>query len=920
MGLLLCGNHRFTTTKMRYFLRFLPLKTDFILSILCAALLAAVSPALGADYYVSPDGNDRNTGTQESPWRTAGHAGKQARAGDTVIFLPGDYTDTLEPMHSGTPQAPITFKAAKRREARLIGSDGGKWPEGRGGRMRLDGVEHIRIEGFHVEDTSVDESSGGWLWGKKVQGIEVVDCNFVGGHRWVLFGLHEAQAIRILNNDFARMRDGGDMVHINHSEDVLVEGNSFSFAMHSLFCIRYGSRAVVRGNVFHSGTSRNFENGDNTMTLVENNILTNGYSGGRSAGPANQTVGNRTIIRGNQVFKNYGLVWTIASASTRDTLHNRVYHNVFYGNYGYAWAVSSLRSNFRDLIFKNNVFALNDPYGSNTELVFNGGGTESVQVLNNAFHAGSPGYDALFRHGRNALSLKQAQADDASFKDTEHALTHTLKGGRGTRIPIKEAFHFVESDRTPAKERSLVFIGNARQIARVRSVDVKAGILEVDREVSWKKGAGVGFYAPAAHRGVFADNVEGDPRFANPERFDFSLAEDSFLLEAAAPLTVTRNSGQGDKLPVEDAYSFFDGFGVSGVQGDIIAVGNAQNRARVLHADGEKQILHLDRQLRWQAGDPVSLPWSGSAADIGAFEHGESGRVTVQVIAEAASVRPGEAVRLQAVVRGQAPAPLKYEWQLGDGTLAQGAEITHTYAKVAEYGYGIRVRVTDAQGDVALGVGYIQVEEGERNTGTLLHSTFNADDGQWWKHWRFYRGRTGSTYAYFRNIVNKDTGEGYIRIYPRKPAPTPLPAFIHPRNWDIDQYPHVYLRYRIKQGTPVAVFIRPYPSARHVLAGLDSDQDARRYYLAGTAGAAGDENSERRGRGPLPEGSIGARLIDDGQWHEITFDVRDIRKKYPDVQVLQAMHIGDLEVDGGAKVKPQDEFFLDEVYIGREKP
>ncbi|MGM0493307.1 MAG: hypothetical protein ACQER1_10185, partial [Armatimonadota bacterium] len=149
----------------------------------------------------------------------------------------------------------------------------------------------------------------------------------------------------------------------------------------------------------------------------------------------------------------------------------------------------------------------------------------------------------------------------------------------------------------------------------------------------------------------------------------------------------------------------------------------------------------------------------------------------------------------------------------------------------------------------------------------------------------------------------------------------PLPAFVHPRGWDIDKYPTVRIRYMIRSGTPVAVFVLPFPSAWHSLWDMDAAQDSRRFYLAGTPNAAEREPApdgaeEPRGRGVLPDGPFPQELIADGEWHEISFDVREIRSRHREVQVLQALHIGDLEVDGGARVGPSDQFALDEVYIG----
>lgn len=42
-------------------------------------------------YWVSPDGNDSNPGTEEKPWLTPQKAATMAKAGDVVYFKPGIY-------------------------------------------------------------------------------------------------------------------------------------------------------------------------------------------------------------------------------------------------------------------------------------------------------------------------------------------------------------------------------------------------------------------------------------------------------------------------------------------------------------------------------------------------------------------------------------------------------------------------------------------------------------------------------------------------------------------------------------------------------------------------------------------------------------------------------------------------------------
>ncbi len=888
---------------------------------LCGACFRAEA---GPVFYVSPAGDDANPGTREAPWRTPEHAGATAMAGDTVIFLPGEYSGRLVPMYSGTPEAPIVFRAEQRRTARLIGHAPGEFVVGvsgtqslaGGARVEILGRSHIEVRGLEVHDTGGSASEGGWLRAVDSADITVADCGFSGGYVYMCFWVEGCRDVRILDNDMARNAHASDIWRVTNSRRVLIEGNSFSRAGHGPGVIRYSEQAIVRGNVFHSGWSRNFSIGPDSCSeiVVEGNIFANQYDGGSSAGPVNQILGERLIFRHNTTFDACGLAWIYQGLSTVPHLHNRTYHNVYHGGDAVALMASTAYKNFQDLVLLNNIFDRNGRFGSGTQVWFTGGQAGSVRLIRNALFSGSEDAGALMLFGRTPVGLAEAQGARRQG-DPAVPVAHARSDGHGRRLPVDEtaALQRLLAQRS---ERLMVSLGDPENLVGIAQIDADARVLLLDRDAEWAAGAPVSLL-PLPEREVFSRNIETDPHFADPQRLDFSLAEDSQLRDAAAPLTTTRMAGEGRLLPVADAYPFCDGYGIAGEEGDLIAIGAPDNLAHVLDVDVERRVLRLDRVLRWAERDPVSLPWAGTGPDIGLVEHGECARPSVQVVADRVRVRTGEDVTLRAVVRGMTP-PFECEWQLGDGAVAEGESVTHRYSEPLDY--GVRVRVTDSTGQRAIGVGYVDARTPPAED-VLIHNTFDADDPDWFVHWQFYRGRRDTGNSAYRRILDEATGEGYVRIYQRADN-SPLPAFTNPRGWDIDRYPTVRFRYRIRPGTPVAVFVRPFPSAYYTLWDMDSAQDGRRYYFAGTPDAldrtpAPEGTEEYRGRGPLPEEPFPQTLIADNEWHEISFDVRDIRSKYPDVQMLQALNIGDLEVDGGAQVEERDEFAVDEMYIGK---
>ncbi len=408
----------------------------------------------------------------------------------------------------------------------------------------------------------------------------------------------------------------------------------------------------------------------------------------------------------------------------------------------------------------------------------------------------------------------------------------------------------------------------------------------------------------AEHGARYVGNIDADPGYVDPDQYNHALHEDSPLRDAGSFLTTALGAGEGTLLPVEDAAYFYDGFGIEGEQGDLIAVGSSEQRARVVDVDHEARTLLLDREVSWADGDPVSLPWSGEAPDIGVYEHGDDGRVSVQVVVEPFRAHPGQEVTLRAVVHGDAQ-PAQVRWWLGDGNVAEGAEVTHSYAE--EYDYPIRVQVVDAEGRAHYGPGYVWVEAPRDPAAPLIHSTWGPEDDSAWWLWKSYRIMPTA----YRDVVEggvrhgantRNIPEGYEPPgdgvnYRHVMAPedgSSLTAVIHPDGWDIDRYPEVFVRYRLGEGTPLMLALKCF--------GTNAWGWARSSALVGLSPA---------GESSLPP--IADHVLhDDGEWHELTFDFRKIRELFPDVQVLEGMHFFGMPRDA---VEEGHWYDLDEVII-----
>ncbi len=124
------------------------------------------TPGPTSAYYVSPSGNDGNSGTQTSPWRTIQKAANTVTAGSTVIVQAGTYAERVSVTRSGTASAPITFQAQ--------------------GTVVMRGftvtANYVVINGFEISNKSQDSTNG---WGIYVAGANnVIANNYIHDTTW----------------------------------------------------------------------------------------------------------------------------------------------------------------------------------------------------------------------------------------------------------------------------------------------------------------------------------------------------------------------------------------------------------------------------------------------------------------------------------------------------------------------------------------------------------------------------------------------------------------------------------------------------------------------------------------------------------------------------------------------------------------
>jgi len=104
-----------------------------------AALLAAGTALLAADYHVATDGSDDGPGSAQRPFRSIHRAADALRPGDRCIVHAGVYRETVRLRASGTPEKPIRLMARPGDTVVLSGTEPleGEWTRFRGSTWRL---------------------------------------------------------------------------------------------------------------------------------------------------------------------------------------------------------------------------------------------------------------------------------------------------------------------------------------------------------------------------------------------------------------------------------------------------------------------------------------------------------------------------------------------------------------------------------------------------------------------------------------------------------------------------------------------------------------------------------------------------------------------------------------------------------------
>ena len=151
--------------------------THGLIFALMLAMAQSLAGQIGATFYVSAKGSDKNPGTLSSPWLTIQHAANSVSAGATVYIFGGVYHESVNFPKSGTAPAPITFQSYPGQSAIIDGT--GVPVHGTQGLINIVGKRsYLTIAGFEIRNyvTSSQEAvpTGVWITGSGT-GVQILN-------------------------------------------------------------------------------------------------------------------------------------------------------------------------------------------------------------------------------------------------------------------------------------------------------------------------------------------------------------------------------------------------------------------------------------------------------------------------------------------------------------------------------------------------------------------------------------------------------------------------------------------------------------------------------------------------------------------------------------------------------------------------
>lgn len=553
------------------------------LVLICASLAAVVNSAAAATYYVTTAGNDTSAGSQAAPWRTVQRALNATSPGDTVLVATGTYREQVTFTRSGTAAAKIVLKNAPGQFPII---DGQGVSVGQfGALVGFNNVAYVRFEGFEVRNTSAYNV---WIGGESHH-VEIVNNSIHDGSSsgvWLDGPKNRAAMSVISGNRIYNHSQGGITVWTATGGYYRIEGNE---VFGNLGQGNYDGIQVGGGS-----------GGSHHIVLKNNNVHDNGSAddGEDPIDLGGHGLNHHYLVEGNVMNGGTGSFKLKSGALKRGE---------------YIAGISSYHiARFNQL---NGVAFVDYDF------------PDPIAVYNNTW----------VNCGQCVMFYLETTGQDTNLGDS------TYTGGDAGRMNWKNNLFFQDA---PSNDVVLLTAGAGGGLSidlTYRSVRFQSNMYKFSAGQSIQWGA-TNIRAPLTDAAFASFKASNAPNFPDTgsvvttatmtqmfvSSTDFHLASGSPAIDRGIPLTKATNAGTNSTTLVVDRASYFqDGYCLSGEclnTPDSIVIGSSAP-VRIASINDATNVITLATPVTWVVGAAVTLPYSGKAPDIGAYESGATATV-----------------------------------------------------------------------------------------------------------------------------------------------------------------------------------------------------------------------------------------------------------------------------------------------------
>jgi cysteine-rich repeat protein len=484
--------------------------------------LIYVDGSLGSNCLGSYDVASRSCGGgTEVAYNTLVGAANVAVAGDVVPIRAGTYTQQLVPANSGTAGNYITFENYLSESVFI--------DTGTGMAIDISNRDYLILDGLRVDGSS-------WLEARNSHNNIIRNCEFrnspasgtTGNVRFI-----QSNNNRVMNSILDGANDNIVLIDSNYN---VVEGNTITEGIHSVWGIRCGDFNIIRNNYFENSQQKIGEVYDcgsdttqvpNSFDSTKHNVIEGNIFAltapetlpeRMSQGNGIQYGGQEGIIRNNIFYNNRGppLGMQVYGDESLFNVNNRIYSNVFHQNTCGSIDLASPDN----AVSKNNIMFSNEACGGggNTQVLYRSPfPTNSIYDTNNIIGT-APGQNVFqmefgggdldtlaFMQGQEANILNNIEVipgfvdavgrdynllPGSPMIDAGTFLTTTSGASSGVSMAVADARYFFDGFGISGEVGDIIELDDG-QTARILSINYATNTLTLDASLTWSLGQGI---------------------------------------------------------------------------------------------------------------------------------------------------------------------------------------------------------------------------------------------------------------------------------------------------------------------------------------------------------------------------------------------------------------------------------------------